>query len=142
VILLSLVLYSLNDFGGVYWVDYYGTKYWVYLYFDHIISGPFMGLTVILFLGIMTVLSVALFSKKFGTRKAPYIISMVLLGIIFLISFLGMMAVAIAGWTGDYDDWWWDTACFVGNISPILGILMLIFPLSKVARSEKNKIEE
>lgn len=138
-IFISAILYSIDDFGGFYWQNYYtGVESWEWLYFNHIVSGPFMLLTLVLFVAILIILAVALFAKDFGSTKIPYVISLIILGLIFLISFLGMNAVWIVGVAGDYDDWWWDTACYVGNITPILIGLMLIYPLAKVTKLKRE----
>ena len=138
-ILISAISYALDDFGGLYWVDYYGSRYWEWFWFNHIVSGPFMVLSILLFLGAIVALGFALGSRRIGSKKTPYIISMIMMVTIFLISFLGMLTLAAVGTIGDYDDWWWDTACYVGNIAPILITLMLIYPLVIVS---KKKDEE
>ncbi len=138
-IFISAISYALDDFGGLYWVDYYGTRYWEWFWFNHLASGPFMVLSVLLFLGAIVTLGIALASKRIGSKKTPYIISMIMMALIFLISFLGMLTLAAVGTIGDYEDWWWDTACYVGNIAPILITLMLIYPLVIISKKKDDE---
>lgn len=85
---------------------------------------------------------ISLISRKAGRRKAPYVTGIVLISLVFLISLIGAIALAIVGETGDYNDWWWDGACFVGNIAPLLILPFLIISLIKVSRAKENDIKE
>jgi hypothetical protein len=142
--LIAAVWYSLSDFGGYYWETgsfYNRVRTWEYLSMLHPISGPFMWITVLLFTAIIVMMLIALLSKKFGSRKAPYITGLILVGIAFVVSVMGAIAVAVVGETGDYYEWWYDDSCFVGNIAPILIGISLIFSLVSVGRG-KDRIHE
>ena len=81
-------------------------------------------------------------SKKIGSSRAPYIVGLVLVGLIFMLSFLGALAVAAFGIFDDNDDWWYDGACFVGNISPLVIAVFLIVALVGSGKSRKDASEE
>jgi hypothetical protein len=142
--LIAAVWYSLSDFGGYYWEtgSYYNrVRTWEYLSMLHPISGPFMWITVLLFTALIVMMLIALLSKKFGSGKAPYVTGLILVGIAFVISILGAIAVAIVGVTGDYYEWWYDDSCFVGSIAPILICISLVSSLV-LARRRKESIHE
>ena len=142
-ILLAMVLFPMWDFGGLYWRDYYNNiDYHAYLYFDHIISGPFMACVMLLFFTTLILMLVSLISRKVGSKNGPYIAGIVLMSIVFSICLTGAIAVAIVGETGDYNDWWYDGACWVGNIAPILIIIFLIFALVRVSVWRKELADE
>lgn len=141
-ILLASILFPLWDFGGFYWYDaYHGIRAWEYLYFNHLASGPLMAIVMLLFATTAVLMLVSLISKDFGKKRAPYLIGIILISIVFAISLIGAIAVAIVGAT-EYDDWWWDGACYVGNIAPLLVIPLLIIALLKVSGGKKDEDEE
>jgi hypothetical protein len=142
-ILVAAILFPIWDFGGFYTYDYYnGIKTWEYLYFNHLASGPFMCCVMLLFAATFILMIVTLVSKKIGRKKAPYAAGVIMISLVFLISLIGAITVAIVGATGGYDDWWFDGACFVGNIAPILIIPFLLVALIKVTGRKKDKDEE
>jgi MFS family permease len=97
---------------------------------------------MLLFAATFVLMLITLISKKIGEKKAPYLIGTILISLVFLISFIGAIVVAIVGATGDYDDWWHGGACFVGNIAPILILPFLVIALIKTSKKKKDKDEE
>jgi hypothetical protein len=142
-ILVAAILFPIWEFGGFYWNNYYsGIKTWEYLNFGHLASAPFMACVMLLFAATFVLMLITLISKKIGEKKAPYLIGTILISLVFLISFIGAIVVAIVGATGDYDDWWHGGACFVGNIAPILILPFLVIALIKTSKKKKDKDEE
>ena len=142
-ILIAAILFPIWEFGGFYWYNYYsGIKTWEYLNFGHLASAPFMVCAMLLFAATFILMLITLISKKVGRKKAPYLIGIIMISMVFLISFIGAIAVAIVGATNDSDDWWHGGACFVGNIAPILIIPFLLIALIKTSKSKKDKDQE
>jgi len=142
-VFIASVLYPIWEFGGFYWNNSYaGVKTWEYLTFFHIVSGPFMFCVMFLFVGTFLLLLITIISKKVGRKKAPYVIGTIMISGIFLISLIGAIAVGIVAAVGDYDDWWFGGACFVGTIAPLLILPFLVLSLKKVSRIKENKTDE
>jgi MFS family permease len=142
-ILIASILFPIWDFGWFYSYDsYYGIRTTEWLYFNHIISGPFMVCAMFLFVATFVLMLITLISKKVGRKKAPYIIGIVAISMIFLMSLIGAIAVAIVGESGDYTNWDWDGACFVGNIAPLLILPFLMIALIRVSIWKKKQKDE
>ena len=143
-VFIASVLYPIWEFGGYYWGSYYsGVQTWEYLTFFHLASGPFMFCVMFLFVATFVLLLITIISKKVGRKRAPYVIGILSISLVFLISFIGAIVVAIVGATGDYDDWWFGGACFVGNIAPLLILPFLIISLIKVSKNKgRDTLEE
>jgi hypothetical protein len=90
-----------------------------------------MAVVLLLLLVVMILMVISLASRNFGSRKGPYVAALILIGAVFFVSFIGMIALAIAG--SDYDDWWYDDACYVGNIAPFLLIPLTLVALIRVS---------
>ena len=143
-IFIASILFPIWEFGGYYWGSYYsGVQTWEYLTFFHIISGPFMFCVMFLFVGTFILLLITIISKKVGRKRAPFVVGIIMVSAVFVISLIGAIAVAIVAATGDYDDWWFGGACFVGNIAPLLILPFLVLSLIKVSKNKgKTDMEE
>ncbi|MGA1793202.1 MAG: hypothetical protein ACMUHM_04565 [Thermoplasmatota archaeon] len=143
-IFIASVLFPIWEFGGYYWNNSYaGVETWEYLTFFHIISGPFMFCAMFLFIATFVLLLITIISKKVGRKKAPYVVGIIMVSTVFVMGLIGAIAVAIVGATGDYDEWWFGGACFVGNIAPLLILPFLILSLIKVSKNKgKSDLED
>ena len=142
-ILIAAILFPIWEFGGFYWHNYYsGVKTWEYLNFSHLASAPFMACVMLLFVGTFVLMIVTMASRKVGSKKAPYLIGIIMISLIFVISLIGAIAVIIAGSTNDSDEWWFGTACYVGNIAPLLIITFLLIALISVRKRKKSSSDE
>ena len=142
-ILIASILFPIWEFGGFYWHNYYsGIKTWEYLNFGHLASGPFMVCVMLLFAATFVLMLITLISKKVGRKKAPYLIGVIMISLVFLVSLIGAIVVAIVGATNDSDDWWHGGACWVGNIAPLLIIPFLLIALIKVSIWKKKNADE
>ncbi len=141
--IVVMVFLLVGDFGGFYWETgsaYARTRTWEYLNIGHPISGPFLGIQVLLLTALLILMVLGMFIKKLGSGRGIYIASIILVSLVFILATIGGIAVLISGITGDYDDWWFDESFYAGMSGPLLIMVPLIIMAIKGGKT--SSLEE
>lgn len=140
--LIGAVVILFTDFGYLYWrtgsYGYYVHHYeWINI--GHPIGGPFIGIMVGLLILISITQLVALVSKEAGSSVVPYLISIGLLMLAFLLELAGFIAFTIDVSTSDYGYWSYEAACYAGVIAPLGVLITTLISLVLVIKRKKRR---